>query len=52
MLCQKALSGVTSWTSGEEEPEPLKAMDERSHPSGVMKQVCHVRTVSFVPLDA
>ena len=52
MLCQKALSGVTSWTCGEEDSEPLKAMDERSHPSGVMKQVRQVRTVSSVLLDA
>ena len=52
MLCQKALSGVTNWISGEEESEPLKAMDERSHAGGVMKQDYHVRTVSFVPLDA
>ena len=52
MLCQKALSGVTSWTSGEEESEPLKAMDKRSQPSGVMKQVCQVRAASFVPFHA
>ena len=52
MLCQKALSGATSWTSGEEESEPLEAMDKRSLPSGVMKQDCQVRAVSFVPFHA
>ena len=44
-LCQGRQVGLLE----RNESEPLKAMDKRSHPRGVMKQV---RAVSFVPFHA